>query len=343
MLPIRVLIILIVTSSGVIVDVDGQQRENCTCGLATGLTGRVVNGSTVRSNQQFPWIGGLFLKEFPQWPICVVTVVSRRWMITAEHCLSQFKANQLQVAFGEVDSRNFRNYYDIANIVIPIQSRGRYLDNDIAMIRINETLEWTNFVRPICLPEINQTISGVTSNLTSGSTVGWGRLSVNGTKPNLLQHIMLTALPLTNCSGLYTRVQLSEQNINLCLYNRTGNLCNGDSGSPLMTLANGTTYMTGLASFTEYRCRPGFPVVFISTIQFLDIIYKTASDDRFCRPRITSTTPVRATTMVGSTTTVRATNPVRATTPASVTTPVSVKNNTASFSFAGNLSLALTG
>ena len=51
----------------------------------------------------------------------------------------------------------------------PDYVNGMDIQNDIAIIRLSENVQFTEYVSPICLPNINQTIPGA-----DGILAGWG-------------------------------------------------------------------------------------------------------------------------------------------------------------------------
>lgn len=57
---------------------------------------------------------------------------------------------------------------------------------DLALVKLETPLEFTNHIAPICLPGTDDLLVGANATVT-----GWGRLSEGGTLPTVLQEVLL--------------------------------------------------------------------------------------------------------------------------------------------------------
>jgi len=55
---------------------------------------------------------------------------------------------------------------------------------DLALVKLEQPLEFAPHVSPICLPETESLLIGMNATVT-----GWGRLSEGGTLPSVLQEV----------------------------------------------------------------------------------------------------------------------------------------------------------
>ncbi|RVE41563.1 hypothetical protein evm_013788 [Chilo suppressalis] len=148
-------------------------QSNCSCGF--GKQGNVgnVNG--------FPMMAALL--DLQSYKIkCGGVIIDKRYVLTAAHCLGGQTPSTLAVAVGENDVNTPFNtsaaaFHRIEQFIIhPLYSSLNY-DYDIALLRLNKSLEFSHRVGPVCLPFKfkNTTMPG--PNLT---ILGWGTQDVSG-------------------------------------------------------------------------------------------------------------------------------------------------------------------
>eukprot|EP01051_Picozoa_sp_SAG22_P005645 SAG22_NODE_341_length_11992_cov_180.308753_6_plen_1303_part_00 len=103
---------------------------------------------------------------------------------------------------------------------------------------------------------------GLQHPLSGGSrlqAVGWGRLWDHGPLSPVLMETTVDAIMHSECNRAWRQLQASQ----VCAYSgdtRTRDVCNGDSGGPL--LVPGTNMQIGIASFSHKCGDPQFPAVF---------------------------------------------------------------------------------
>ena len=103
-------------------------------------------------------------------------------IITAAHCVFRESPNQFEIEVGVQDTRdsNSKRVYKLDSISVHPKYKGRtndnnwkngMIDNDIAIITLEQPIESSKFVKPIELLE------GKEIPATSGLIVGWGAKS----------------------------------------------------------------------------------------------------------------------------------------------------------------------
>lgn len=172
---------------------------------------------------------------------------------------------------------------------IPSQE-GRF--NDIALIRLDRSVGFSDYIRPICLP----TEAGVrASNNVGLETIaaGWGvtengqytlQISKSSITPNrerifsddfsdVLRKVSLTVVDQRKCAQLY-RKKFRLRNSQLCAGGQPGkDTCGGDSGGPLMRQVGNTFYLYGIISFGPEKCgTDGIAGVYTNVVQYVDWI-----------------------------------------------------------------------
>ncbi|VVD00809.1 unnamed protein product, partial [Leptidea sinapis] len=238
------------------------------------LEDRIAGGQETELDQ-FPWTVlmkttfdyGSKIAAFS----CGGSLISRRYVLTAGHCVYEPKAkvflvielilnfdqSEVEITLAEYDKRTFpddcvmvfggrqscvKNVRMQAEDVIhhPEYNDDRLL-NDIALIRLRGWAPYTMYIRPICLPPFSIDKADY-SNLPL-AVAGWGR---NGKyETDIKQSTVVHLIPHDDCEKSYPHLTSSH----ICAAGRTGeDTCKGDSGGPLMMLYRGSYYVIGIVS-----------------------------------------------------------------------------------------------
>ncbi|NWR70692.1 ENTK Enteropeptidase, partial [Centropus unirufus] len=154
-----------------------KKKTLTTCGkqLVTQTSGtRIVGGNDAR-RQAWPWIVSL---HFNSRPVCGASLVSDEWLMTAAHCVygKQLKPSQWKAVLGLYDQLDMTQpstvVQNIDQIVINPHYMKRTKDSDIALMHLQNKVQYTDYIQPICLPEKNQQFLPGTNCFIAG----WGNI-----------------------------------------------------------------------------------------------------------------------------------------------------------------------
>jgi secreted trypsin-like serine protease len=224
---------------------------------------RIVNGITVKY-QKYPFFGVLWYKGIPA--ICGASLIKKGTqsiVITAAHCVDFAVASELQVGFYQPNRITKKYLYNVTKIQIHPGWNPDTEENDIALLTIAG-----NPPSEVPVLEIPSKVLGAKFIIpgTNTKVIGYGATSQGGDQSLLLQCGCTPIVSINNPQVLYTPSEIKKGMIlagkNFGTPATNVDACQGDSGSPLLYVYNGTTYLVGLVSWGEGCALYGYPSVY---------------------------------------------------------------------------------
>lgn len=130
---------------------------------------------------------------------------------------------------------------------IIVHSNYNNMLNDLALMKLQERLIFSDYIKPISLPyETPMPSARVT-------VAGWGFHKTSGDVSRNLQYLSMDVVETTNCLT-YLFGDEGDQSL-LCLQSSVGGICSGDIGGPAVYQDE----LVALASFTIERCSSQYP------------------------------------------------------------------------------------
>ncbi|CAG0899819.1 unnamed protein product [Cyprideis torosa] len=221
---------------------------------------------------------------------CGGTLIADGWILTAGHCVADPGGpTLLRIRLGDRVLKNdteieHRDYPIIKAIKHENYTKPLRNDNDIALIKFNNSECYPDHVYPVFLPT-----SFVGINLVGKTpyAVGWGTTEFQGPQSDILLQAQLTVEDTQDCIdafGAFRGVNISSSK--LCAYEDGRGTCQGDSGgglylrNPNTPAEEGVNYeIIGVSSF-GYKCaEKDKPAIYTRVTEYLDWIEETIKNN----------------------------------------------------------------
>ncbi|XP_064477226.1 chymotrypsinogen A-like [Ornithodoros turicata] len=200
---------------------------------------RVVGGQEAVPHS-WPWQVSMQRKASePLDHFCGGTIISSEWIISAAHCFASFQsADDVIVKAGLHDMLNPNEELQIRTPKVIVTYKnfrgGRDMNYDIALVKVSVPFNFTEAVRPACLPEDDKPPP---VNATCYST-GWGQTRGSGNAFRLKQ-TRLNVEDVNYCrSGDRARIARlgihGDNSVCARSLDTISGPCHGDSGGPLV-------------------------------------------------------------------------------------------------------------
>lgn len=188
----------------------------------------------------------------------------------------------IRAGVWDLDKRSVEEYQMQQRVATAITSHPQYtspdnIDNDIAVIRLNQPFKLGNHIQKVCLHNGSQKVS------TNGCLAsGWGAESyeTQGELSQVLKKIPMDHVDHDICEK-QLRTALKKDSFTLpdsffCAGGNEFDLCVGDSGAPLVCPLTGEDnkfVLTGMSSY-GVKCFTETPGVYTNVVKYFDWIHE---------------------------------------------------------------------
>ncbi|XP_075287795.1 transmembrane protease serine 2 isoform X2 [Opisthocomus hoazin] len=251
------------------------------CGLSTksvSIMSRIVGGSAATLGQ-WPWQVSLHVQDTH---VCGGSIITQQWIVTAAHCVEgkQFSDPSNWRVFAGILNQNemiFRNGYKVQQIISHSDYDTDSKDNDVALMKLETPLSFTDAVQPVCLPNSGMMFQSAQQCWISG----WGAEYQGGKTSDNLNYAMVSLIETSVCNSVYIYDGLVLPTMVCAGYLQGGiDSCQGDSGGPLVTYENSVWWLVGDTSWGSGCATPNRPGVYGNMTAFTDWIYKNMQANR---------------------------------------------------------------
>ncbi|XP_078266856.1 coagulation factor IX isoform X2 [Rhinoraja longicauda] len=208
---------------------------------------RIVGGTICRRGL-CPW--QVLIHSRDGYGFCGGTLINSHWVISAAHCFDTIRPHSITA--GEFDTLR-TEVWDQKVLVKKFLTHPQYnavtYDNDIALLYLNQSVNFTFAVAPICLPNPNLG-QLLLQNGKVGMVSGWGVTQEKGRASRFLRRVQLPYVDQTPCVES-TKLTITDNMFCAGYTDEYKDSCKGDSGGPYAVLYRETWYLLGVISWGE--------------------------------------------------------------------------------------------
>ncbi|KAI1902779.1 hypothetical protein AGOR_G00019510 [Albula goreensis] len=222
---------------------------------------------------EWPWMAAIERIDKPKTIYCGGTILNKRWVLTAAHCLNRPRSHFI-VRLGAYRLSETSPYEASYKIIKAIRhpSYNNFQDgDDIAVVMLDRDINFSWFVREV--PQL--ALSGDVFDASSTCyAIGWGRVKkdVPLRTPKTLQEVKVPVVENHICQKSYPTLKPKM----ICAGGDSIDSCQGDSGGPLMCYSRNTWVQVGVVSFGNGCGKPNYPGVYTRVSSYREFIKNNA-------------------------------------------------------------------
>ncbi|XP_071488620.1 uncharacterized protein [Diadema antillarum] len=266
------------------IDSDVHSNSAFQCGYPR-VRGKVVGGK-VSNEGQSPWTALLWNTVHNE-AFCGAVLLNRRWVVTAAHCfsLSGLSKDDFEIRLGEHDTQTIDGYertFRAEQIIKHPNYNEQTYDSDIALIKLQQPVTYTDHIIPLCLPSELRAEELLQSGLR-GFVTGWGHTAEDRQGEDysrFLRKVRLAFVSQQECGNRHSDIITNNM---FCADGGnkpdSRDACHGDSGGPFVTKDKKRWYLLGIVSWGIGCARPEYPGVYTRVHRFRQWIMDLIQQD----------------------------------------------------------------
>ncbi|KAF2902518.1 hypothetical protein ILUMI_03668 [Ignelater luminosus] len=227
------------------------------CGISVNPNMLAMNGSPVHKTTH-PWLAAIFLQNNDELKfICGSTLVSRKHVITAAHCIRdrrrKFQPEELWIIMGRENIRIWSN--DGAQMVraesthVHPDYKIKSADADLAIIILAKEAIFSNLIRPACLWIGDRDVNSIVAK--SGTVIDWGKDEFGNLVTAEPRAVDLLVVSEEDCLWSNAGFREITSNRTFCAGHRNNSgPCNGDSDGGFYMQVNNKWMLRGIVSMS---------------------------------------------------------------------------------------------
>ncbi|XP_048062829.1 trypsin Blo t 3-like [Megalobrama amblycephala] len=249
------------------------------CGRAP-LNSKIVGGENATAGS---WLWQVSIYVLGTSHNCGGTLITKDWVLSAAHCFEEIDVFKVVMYFGRLNQSG-SNPHETSKRASRIFRHPNYdnetFDNDIALVQLNSSVTFSDYIKPVCLAAAGSVFSAGTESWVTG----WGTLQSGGQSPDTLQEVTIPIVSNSDCDNAYEEISITSNMICAGLLNQGGKgSCQGDSGGPMVSKKDSLWIQSSIVSFGAGCAEPKYPSVLARVSQYQNWIksYMSSSPPGF--------------------------------------------------------------
>lgn len=133
---------------------------------------------------------------------CGGVIITDRHVLTAAHCTFSYNRNDITVRLGEYkfstpDETRYRDFR-IIDIRHHVEYDESTYENDIAIVKLHQSVLFNSYIWPVCMPPSGDTFEG-----WNGVVTGWGSLDFGGPYSDVLMEVAVPIWKNDECQNSF--------------------------------------------------------------------------------------------------------------------------------------------
>ncbi|CAO1306775.1 unnamed protein product [Diamesa tonsa] len=240
------------------------------CGLATKQFPKISGGRPADPGE-YPWMAALITKKGD--PFCGGVLITDRHVLSAAHCSSRVRIQELYVRLGEYDFTIYNETRTRDFRVMEIRQHSDFdpttYQNDIAVLKLLRPSVFNSYIWPICMPPMEEDWAS-----RRAVVIGWGTQFFGGPHSPVLMEVNVPIWTNARCQEQYAHKIYDTV---VCAGSGEKDSCQGDSGGPLMVqLQNKRWIVVGVVSWGVRCGEPNHPGIYTRVGKFTEWIIENS-------------------------------------------------------------------
>ncbi|NXY48231.1 OVCH2 protein, partial [Ceuthmochares aereus] len=260
-----------------------QVTTDYSCGMPSNqprfIFSRIIGGEEAVP-YSWPWQVSVQISDEH---ICGGAILAKEWVVTAAHCFNSKELYRdlwtVVTGIHDLTEKEYRQKRSVKQYIIHPSFNKTTMNSDIALLQLEEPLEFNNYVRPVCLPTKEEVVQPSSVCVVTG----WGAQEEDREKGKKLHQLEVPILMLDTCQSYYINLPSKVTQRMICAgfpLEEGKDSCTGDSGGPLVCPSednSGFYTLHGITSWGLGCGRKSYPGVYTNVSAFVDWIKQSVN------------------------------------------------------------------